>query len=162
MNCIGAQRTLCTPPLLTIHSPCDIPILLRFDIDIKKYFSYTPDVPAGANPVSNAPYNFTLKEELDFTLSVKCNGDAMDGKSFSVVIVSMSSGKTTPVTVTYKSSTEFKVVLQDKLPAGSYQLIIGAPSTGTKNYGISCNLTGYYKSSQTQKTYLCLPKGKRW
>ena len=124
-----------------------------FDIDIKKYFSYTPDVPAGANPVSNAPYNFTLKEELDFTLSVKCNGDAMDGKSFSVVIVSMSSGKTTPVTVTYKSSTEFKVVLQDKLPAGSYQLIIGAPSTGTKNYGISCNLTGYYKSSQTQKTY---------
>ena len=129
------------------RSESDMP----YDIDIKKIYSYTPDVPAGVNPVSNAPYNFTLKEELDFTLSVKCNGAAIDGQSFNVIIAGGASPKVIPVT--YKNSTDFKVVLQDKLPAGSYQLIIAAPTTGTKNYGISCNLTGYYKSSQTQKTY---------
>ena len=116
-----------------------------YDVNIIKTFSYTPSVPAGVNPVSNAPYNFTLKEELPFTLSVRCSGNAIDGKSFNVVIVGGTEPRVIPVT--YKSSTEFKVILQDKLPAGSYQLIIGAPSTGTKDYGISCKLQGNYPSN---------------
>lgn len=121
-----------------------------YDVNILKTFSYTPSVPAGVNPVSNVPYNFTLKEELPFTLSVRCSGVGRDGQSFNVVIVGGSNQRVIPLT--FKSSTEFNVVLQDKLPAGNYQLIIGAPSTGN-DYGISCRLQGNYPSSTFSNLY---------
>ena len=115
-----------------------------YDVNILKTFSYTPSVPAGVTPVSNVPYNFTLKEELPFTLSVRCSGAGRDGQSFNVIIAGGTGQRVIPLT--FKSSTDFKVVLQDKLPAGNYQLIIGAPSTGN-DYGISCRLQGNYPSN---------------
>lgn len=119
----------------------------NYDISVQKEFHYYPNVSAGASTVYNPPYNFTLDEELDFTLSVKCKGDAIEGKSFHVIIVNGSSQKVIPVT--YKDQTK-KVVLQDKLPAGAYQLMIGAPSSGSKEYGIICILYGDYKSKTSK------------
>ena len=115
-----------------------------YDVNVLKTFSYTPSVPAGVNPVSNVPYNFTLKEELPFTLSVRCSGAGRDGQSFNVIIAGGTGQRVIPLT--FKSSTDFKVVLQDKLPAGNYQLIIGAPTTGN-DYGITCRLQGNYTSN---------------
>ena len=129
-----------------------------YDIDIKKYFSYTPNVPAGVKTVANDPLNFTLKESLDYSLDVYCDGDAINGSTISIIIVSINSGFTsTQIPVTYKSSNDPIKVKMGTLPAGNYQLIIGAPSEGNKGYGICCNLTGYYKSNtsakQTQNTF---------
>lgn len=121
------------------------------DIDIYKFFSYTPDTPV---PVSNTPYNFTLEDELPFTLYVKCNGDAIDGQSITVVIAP-AGGSITPkvVPLTYMSSEDYRIVLQDTLPPGSYQLIIGAPSSGQKSYGIGCRLRGNYASNSFSSLY---------
>lgn len=122
-----------------------------YDININKYFSYTPDAPV---KVSNAPYNFTLTGDLNYSLSVGCSGDAINGSTFSVVIVSLSTGGTpTEIPVKYKSSNDLIEIKTGTLHAGNYQLIIGAPSTGTKNYGISCQLKGNYTKNEFEKLY---------
>lgn len=122
-----------------------------YDININKYFSYTPDAPV---KVSNTPYNFTLTGDLNYSLSVGCSGDAINGSTFSVVIVSLSTGGTpTEIPVKYKSSNDLIEIKTGTLHAGNYQLIIGAPSTGTKNYGISCLLKGNYASNSFEKLY---------
>ena len=128
----------------------DIP----YDIDIDKYYSYTPDVPSGVSKVSNVPYNFTLTENLDYKLEVKCDGDAINGTAISIVIVSIGIGGT-PILfpLRYQSLNDYIMVEQGTLPAGNYQLVIGAPGVGNKGYGIHCKLTGYYKSTISAKTY---------
>lgn len=131
-------------------SDADIP----YDIDIDKYYSYTPDVPAGINPVNNVPYNFTLTESLDYSLEVRCDGDAINGSSISIVIVSMGLGGG-PILfpLRYQAINDYIMVEQGTLPAGDYQLLIGAPGTGNKGYGIHCKLTGHYKSTTSANTY---------
>ena len=128
----------------------DIP----YDVTIYKDFSYTPDVPAGTKPVSNEPYNFTLTESLDYKLEVRCNGDAINGSSISIIIVSMTlAGTPILFPLKYQNLDSYITVDEGTLPAGNYQLLIGAPSVGNKGYGISCKLTGYYKSTRSAKTY---------
>lgn len=133
------------------------------DINIYKSFSYTPDAPV---KVSNTPYKFTLTKSLDYSLSVRCNGDAINGSTISVVIVSLSTGGTpTEIPVKYQSSNDYIEVKTGTLLAGNYQLIIGAPSSGTKSYGIGCQLKGYYantsKSNTSVKTYTATVGGLR-
>lgn len=127
---------------------------IPYDVGIIKYYTYTPDVPAGTNTVSNEPYNFTLTESLDYTLEVKCNGDAINGSSISIIIVSMTlAGSPILYPLVYQNLNDYITVEQGTLPAGAYQLLIGAPSVGNKGYGISCKLTGYYKSTTSSHTY---------
>lgn len=122
-----------------------------FDIEIYKTFSYTPGTP---NPVSNTPYNLTLTDELPFSLYVRCTGDAIDGQTINVVIVPIGSeNPTIVIPVTYKSSNDFRFVLQDTLPVGTYQLIIGAPISGQNGYSICCMLKGNYTSNTFSNFY---------
>lgn len=123
----------------------------QFDIDIYKFFSYTPDTP---NPVNNTPYDFVVEEELPFNLYIRCSGDAIDGQSINIVITKIA-GSTPPkvIPVTYKSSNDYRFVLQDTLSAGTYQLTIGAPSTGQMNYSIGCMLKGNYASNSFSNLY---------
>ena len=131
-------------------SDADIP----YDIDIDKYYSYTPDVPAGTNPVNNVPYNFTLTEDLDYNLEVKCTGDAINGTSISIIIVSPGFGGVPLLfPMIYQNLNDYITVNQGTLPAGSYQLMIGAPGSGNKSYSIHCKLTGHYKSTTSAHTY---------
>ena len=121
------------------------------DIDIYKFFSYTPDTP---NPVNNTPYNFTLEDDLPFTLYVRCSGDAIDVQSINIIISPIWNG-TTPkvIPVTYIPSDDFQIVLQDTLPAGNYQLLIGALASGQNNYSIGCILKGNYVSNSFSNLY---------
>ena len=127
---------------------------IPYDISIDKYYSYTPNVPSGTNPVNNVPYNFTLTESLDYSLEVECDGDAINGTSISIIIVSMGVGGT-PILfpIIYQNLNDYIIVNQGTLPAGNYQLLIGAPGSGNKGYGIHCKLTGYYKSTTSAHTY---------
>ena len=131
-------------------SDADIP----YDIDIDKYYSYTPDVPAGTSQVNNVPYNFTLTEDLDYSLEVKCTGDAINGTSISIIIVSPGFGGVPLLfPMMYQNLNDYITVNQGTLPAGNYQLIIGAPGTGNQGYGIHCKLKGYYQSTASAQTY---------
>ena len=122
-----------------------------YDIDIYKTFSYTPNA---SNTVSNTPYVFTLEDSLSYTLYVRCNGDAIDGQSINIIIAPTGGGATPKVIpVAYKSSNDFRFVLQDTLPAGTYQLIIGAPTSGQESYGIGCQLKGNYASNTFSNLY---------
>lgn len=121
-----------------------------YDIDIYKYYSYTPDAP---DSVSNNPYPFMLTDSLTYNLYVRCSGDAMNGKSVSIAIISTSTGITTQIPLTFRSSDDYQMILQGKLAAGNYQLIIGAPTSGNKNYSIGCRLQGYYPSHTFIKLY---------
>lgn len=130
-----------------------------YDIDIYKSFSYTPYNSEDSFLIYNEPYDFTLKKELAFSLSVSCNGDVMDGKKIQIIIAPLRAG-ITPISipVTYKSSNNPVIVLQDTLPAGNYQLLIGAPGSVHQGYAIGCRLKGYYTSTSSfnhdpQKTY---------
>lgn len=130
-----------------------------YDIDIYKSFSYTPYNSEDSFLIYNEPYDFTLKKELAFSLSVSCNGDVIDGKKIQIIIAPLRAG-ITPILipVTYKSSNNPVIVLQDTLPAGNYQLLIGAPGNVHQGYAIGCRLKGYYTSTSSfnhdpQKTY---------
>lgn len=127
---------------------------IPYDINITKEYSYTPDVPAGVSSVSNDPYNFTLRESLDYRLEVRCNGDAINGSSISIIIVSMTlAGTPILYPLKYQNLNGYITVDEGTLPAGNYQLMIGAPGVGDKGYGISCRLTGYYKSTTSASTF---------
>lgn len=124
-----------------------------YDIDIHKYFSYTPDIPID-NKVSNVPYPFTLTDSLTFTLSVRCTGSVMNGKSIQVNIIPVSSGiQPVLIPLTFQDSDDYKVVLNDVLPPGSYELQIGAVASGNQCYSIGCDLKGNYPSSSFVKLY---------
>lgn len=124
-----------------------------YDIEIHKSFSYTPDIPID-NKVSNEPYSFTLTDSLAFTLSFRCSGPAMNGKSIQINIIPMSPG-ILPVLIplTYQNSDDYKVILNDVLPPGNYQLQIGAPASGNQCYSIGCWLKGNYPSNSFFNLY---------
>lgn len=117
-----------------------------FDVDIYKSFSYTPYNAEDSFLVYNVPYDFTLEKELAFSLSVRCNGDVMNGKEIRIIIAPMENEGISAISipVTYNSSTAPTIIMQDTLSAGRYQLQIGAPSDVHNGYAIGCWLKGDY------------------
>ena len=131
------------------------------DFSIYTSFSYAPGTPT---PVSKEEKEFTLTGDLDYSLSVRCNGTAINGSTISITIVSLSNGgKTTSIPVTFKNSNDFIKVKTGTLHAGKYKLIIGAPASGSINYGIGCQLKGHYATSPNTltKTYTATVGGLR-
>ena len=123
-----------------------------YDIDIYKSFSYTPYNYPDSFIVSNEPCSFTLSEELAFSLYVRCNGDVMNGNEIRVIIaLAPQRSVSVPISipVTYMSSNDPFIVLQDTLPAGDYLLMIGAPTNVNQGYAIGCWLKGYNTSTSS-------------
>ena len=126
-----------------------------YDADIYKSFSYTPYNSLDSFIVYNDPYDFTLDEELAFSLYVRCNGDVINGQEIQIIIAPIGSALSSIlIPVTYMSSNDSTIVLQDTLPAGNYQLLIGAPSNNVhQGYAIGCWLKGYYTSASFFNSY---------
>ena len=132
-----------------------------YDIALEKSFSYTPYSYPDSFIVYNDPCDFTLSEELAFSLSVRCNGNVMNGNEIRIIIAPAPQRSVSipiSIPVTYMSSNDPVVILQDTLPAGSYQLMIGAPTNVSQGYAIGCWLKGYYTSTSSfnynpQSTY---------
>jgi len=135
------------------------------DVNIYKSFSYTP-YNSTTFIVYNDPVEFTLTDELPFGLYVRCNGNAINGREIAIIIIPKNgSGTVRSIPVTYMSSDEPVLVLNDTLHAGNYELRIGAPSNVDQGYAIGCWLKGYYTSPDSNfdhyKTYSKIGGGVR-
>ena len=125
-----------------------------YDADICKSFSCTPYNSLDSFIVYNDPVEFTLTDELAFSLYVKCNGSVMNGSEIAIIIIPRGwPGTVRSIPVTYMSSNEPVLVQNDTLPAGNYELQIGAPSNVHQGYSITCWLKGYYTSASFFNSY---------
>ena len=135
------------------------------DVNIYKSFSYTP-YNSTTFIVYNDPVEFTLTDELPFGLYVRCNGSVINGSEIAIIIIPKNGpGTVRSIPVTYMSSDEPVLVHNDTLPAGNYELYIGAPSNVDQGYAIGCWLKGYYTSPDSlfdrDRTYSQIGGGLR-